>query len=63
MLTQNQDQDIARCLRMLQVTPGVSVDKRGLERFHPMNLTAHYEGDIPKWMFTYAANYPKKVNF
>ena len=39
-----EDVDIARCLRRLGVYPNKSIDEFGRERFHPLNINAHYKG-------------------
>lgn len=57
----SEDVDIAECLRMLNVYPEKSIDDFGRERFHPLDLVSHYEGDIPDWLLEYASNPVKNV--
>ena len=59
--TGTEDVDIARCLRVLGYEPGVSLDEKGRERFHPLNVGYHYIGGFPEWMYKYAANELKTV--
>lgn len=54
--------DVAQCLRKLGVNLGNSTDELGRERFHPLSLMAHYNGDFPDWMFSYASNPVQKVS-
>ena len=56
-----EDIDINKCLRRLGVKPGRSIDEKGRERFHPLNIIDFYNGNFPSWLFTYSENYPKKV--
>lgn len=60
--TGTEDVDVAKCFRSLEVYPEKSVDELGRERFHPLNIHGHYQGDYPDWMYTYASNPLKKVN-
>jgi hypothetical protein len=45
--TRNEDVDIARCLRKLNVLPGKSVDTKGRERFHAYSIDSHFYGNYP----------------
>lgn len=56
-----EDVEVAKCLRKLGVYPGNSTDDLGRERFHPLSLTAHYNGDFPPWLYKYASNPVQKV--
>ncbi len=57
-----EDVDVANCLRMLKVYPNSSIDDKKRERFHPQELTLHYEGHRNlDWLHTYAANPLKNV--
>lgn len=55
--------DVAKCLRKLGVTPEISIDNEGKERFHPLSLMGHYLGHFPNWMYSYASNPIQKVRF
>ena len=55
------DVDVGRCLRRVGVYPNKSVDANGRERFHPLNIMAHYENVYPDWMVKYSANPIKSV--
>ena len=59
--TGTEDVDVGKCLRELGVYPNKSVDELGRERFHPLNINAHYFGHFPDWMFQYASNPLQKV--
>jgi hypothetical protein len=48
-------------LRRVGVYPNKSVDANGRERFHPLNIMAHYENVYPDWMAKYSANPIKSV--
>jgi glycoprotein-N-acetylgalactosamine 3-beta-galactosyltransferase len=54
--TGTEDVDIAKCLRKLNILPEKSIDNLGRERFHPLSLMAHYNGDYPDWLRQYASN-------
>ena len=55
--------DVGFCLRKLDVNPGVTIDDKGKERFHPLSLMEHFNGSIPGWMYKYAAYPVQTVNF
>jgi glycoprotein-N-acetylgalactosamine 3-beta-galactosyltransferase len=61
--TGTEDVDVAKCLRMLNVYPERSFDELGRERFHPLSMWDHFEGNFPDWMYSYSRNPVKKVNF
>ena len=46
----------------MDVNPGVSIDDEGKERFHPLNLMGHYNGEFPDWLYSYATNRVQSVN-
>ena len=50
-----EDVDVARCLRQVGVYPNKSLDN-GRERFHPLDLMAHFNNVYPDWMKKYATN-------
>lgn len=56
-----EDLDVAKCLRKLGVLIENSTDEFGKERFHPLSLIDHFNGNFPDWLFDYAQNYPRKV--
>ena len=56
-----EDIDVAQCLRDLNVYPQNSTDELNRERFHPLSLTDHFNGNFPDWLKTYSQNKPKKV--
>ncbi len=57
-----EDVDVAYCLRNLQVYPNKSLDSLGRERFHPYNVSAHFNGyHFQDWIHYYSANPLKKV--
>jgi len=37
-----EDVDVGKCLRKLKVFPGESIDSKGRERFHTLNITDNY---------------------
>ncbi len=58
-----EDVDVAHCLRKLKVYPEKSIDEKGRERFHALNVKRHYLGDWSApygWIVGFAAN-PLKV--
>ncbi len=57
-----KDLDIARCLRNLNVFPNKSIDSLGRERFHPLSIYDHFNGNIPDWLKSYASNPVANVN-
>jgi glycoprotein-N-acetylgalactosamine 3-beta-galactosyltransferase len=56
-----EDVDVAKCLRKLSVYPEKSIDEMGRERFHPLDVTSHYKGTFPQWLYNYSANPVKSV--
>jgi glycoprotein-N-acetylgalactosamine 3-beta-galactosyltransferase len=46
-----EDVDVARCLRRLDVYPGVSMDSKKRERFHLLSFYNHYNGNFPSWIY------------
>ena len=56
------DVDVGRCLRRVGVFPNKSVDTYGKERFHPLNIMAHFENVYPDWMSKYSSNPIRSVN-
>ena len=59
--TGTEDTDVARCLRRLNVVPGVSLDEKGRERFHPFAIENQFAGDNPDWYNEYASNPIRQV--
>lgn len=59
--TGTENVDVARCLRVLNVNPGDSIDFDKKERFHPFSLDHHFHGHFPDWFYSYAANTVEKV--
>ena len=50
---------MANCLRILKVYPEKSLDEKGRERFHALNIKRHYLGDWSKpynWIVNFASN-------
>ena len=56
-----EDVNIAKCLRLLNVYPNSSIDKDNRERFHPFTLDKHYKGTWPKGLENMASNPLRKV--
>jgi hypothetical protein len=56
-----KDVDVARCFRKLGVFPNKSIDDEGKERFHPLSITGHFNGEFPDWLYQYASNPAQKV--
>lgn len=56
----DEDVEIARCLRTVDVYPGESLDNEGREMFHPETFTRHFEG--VSWLHEYAMNPVKTVS-
>lgn len=55
------DIDANACLRQLNVSMGVSVDKRNRQRFLSLDLGSHFFGDYPDWMYEYSLHPIQKV--
>ncbi len=56
------DVDVARCFRRLNVYPNISIDDEGKERFHPLSISHHFNGEFPDWLYQYASNPAQKVS-
>ncbi|CAF1336501.1 unnamed protein product [Adineta steineri] len=56
----DEDVEIARCLRTVDVYPGESLDSAGKEMFHPEPFELHFEGI--KWLSKYSMNSVKTVS-
>jgi len=56
------DVDVARCFRRLNVYPNKSIDDEGKERFHPLSISHHFNGEFPDWLYQYASNPAQKVS-
>ena len=41
--------------------PDKSIDEYGRERFHPLNLRDHFEGNFPEWLISFSVNDLQKV--
>ncbi|GAB1605906.1 glycoprotein-N-acetylgalactosamine 3-beta-galactosyltransferase 1-like [Argonauta hians] len=51
-----EDAEIGRCLMLLNVTAGQSVDSLGRSRFHCFDPGTHLHGGFPKWFYQYDSN-------
>jgi glycoprotein-N-acetylgalactosamine 3-beta-galactosyltransferase len=56
-----EDVDIAKALRVSNVTMGKSLDEKGRERFHALALWNHYLGRFPDWLVRNSKNPIKNV--
>ena len=50
------DVALGRCSHISNVKIGNSTDSLGRERFHPLDVRDHYDGNYPDWMYDYAKN-------
>jgi hypothetical protein len=61
-----EDKDVANCLRDLKIYPKISIDDRGLERFHVFNLKNQFNRDFMTesnyYHLDWALYTPKSVN-
>ena len=61
-----EDKDVANCLRELKIYPKISIDDRGLERFHVFNLKNQFNRDFITetnyYHLDWALYTPKSVN-
>ena len=56
-----EDVDIAKSLRVSNVTMGSSLDEKGRERFHALAFWNHYLGSFPDWLVKNSKNPIKNV--
>jgi hypothetical protein len=54
------DLAVGECSRLSDVKMGNSLDELKRERFHTLDITSHYKGEYPEWIFEYASNTVKK---
>ena len=57
-----EDVEIAKCLRIQGVYPGISLDKYDRELFHPLSFHNLFSGNVPDWMYGYSQNTVRKVS-
>ena len=50
------DVALGQCSHISNVKIGNSTDSLGRERFHPLDVRDHYDGNYPDWMYDYAKN-------
>ncbi len=50
------DVALGQCSHISRVKIGNSTDSLGRERFHPLDVRDHYDGNYPDWMYSYAKN-------
>ena len=60
---ETEDVEVAKILRSVNVSMGGSLDHKGRERFHPLDIADHYTGNFPDWILEYAKNPVKNVRF
>jgi glycoprotein-N-acetylgalactosamine 3-beta-galactosyltransferase len=56
-----EDIEVARILRSVGVFPQSSLDEKGRERFHCLEILDHYKGYFPDWLLSNAKNPVKNV--
>ena len=57
-----EDAAVGKCLELLDVKPGLSLDAVNKETFHPFNPKTHFYGLYPKWYKEYVKYSVKSVS-
>ena len=61
-----EDLDMAKCLRDLRIFPKISIDEKGLERFHVFSIKDHFYGFITETTYehlNWTLLVPQKVSY